>query len=482
MIDRFATILCDETSIKILENLIDASYSQNILNFLDQLTTFYYKTQDFKSLFFIFKNIVLQKMLNKLTCSKYFNETLEILKRYLFGTILLFFNLNFNLGFSSFYSLPYDKTNTLLRNYRIIFRHHRQNLQKYYEFLLCLFYLYKEKHIACDNQDILDSVRRIKDTNALDLPAQFTYDTYKGMVFENNKSLSLIMSLFEKHGLLYPKNIKSFKGLQNLGNTCYMNSLLQCFFMTGKFRKEVFNLKYNLQELDKTNSLIELFRLFSNLDIGNYSSSAEKFLVPVEMKNSLPEPFCSSYQQQDACEFSRILLEDFENQFNRIFKDKNLINSIFYGKVKNSIKCQDCGKTFSRQEDLMDIPLSFSEESLIDSDFPKYDLLKMILSYFGTEEFSNENSYFCDFCHKKSSKALKDTLIIKLPPVLILSINRFKYDKMEGIKKKLFKWVKPYFSFNLKSEIFPELPSTANSKDFEYELYGIVMHSVIAII
>lgn len=93
LIDRFATILCDESSIKILENLIDASYSQNILNFLDQLTTFYYKTQDLKSLFFIFKNIVLQKMLNKLTCSKYFNETLDILKRYLFGTILLFFNL-----------------------------------------------------------------------------------------------------------------------------------------------------------------------------------------------------------------------------------------------------------------------------------------------------------------------------------------------------------------------------------------------------
>lgn len=101
----------------------------------------------------------------------------------------------------------------------------------------------------------------------------------------------------------------------------------------------------------------------------------------------------------------------------------------------------------------------------------------MILSYFATEEFSQENSFFCDFCQKKSSKALKDTLIIKLPPVLILSINRFKYDVNEGMKKKLFKWVKHYFSFNLKSQIFPDLPHT-NKNDLEYQLFGVVMHSV----
>lgn len=103
----------------------------------------------------------------------------------------------------------------------------------------------------------------------------------------------------------------------------------------------------------------------------------------------------------------------------------------------------------------------------------------MILAFFATEEFSQDNSYFCDKCKKKSTIAIKDTLIIKLPPILILSINRFKYDKIEGIKKKLFKYVKPYFSFNLKRDIFPELPiNDTNSKDLDYDLYGIIIHSV----
>lgn len=102
----------------------------------------------------------------------------------------------------------------------------------------------------------------------------------------------------------------------------------------------------------------------------------------------------------------------------------------------------------------------------------------MILYFFASEEFSQENSFHCDNCNKKSSKAVKETLILKLPPILILSINRFLYDKNEGIKKKLFKSVKPYYSFNLK-DIFPEMPTPANPKDLDYQLYGVIVHSVI---
>ena len=101
----------------------------------------------------------------------------------------------------------------------------------------------------------------------------------------------------------------------------------------------------------------------------------------------------------------------------------------------------------------------------------------MILSFFATEEFIDDNSFFCDNCKRKSSKAIKETLILKLPPILILSINRFKYDKKEETKKKLFQSVKPYFSFNL-TDIFPELPCPKNKQDLEYYMYGIIIHSV----
>jgi len=84
--DRFSAILETESDItNILGNLVEASYSQNTLNLLEVLTVHYIKTQKYETLFYIFKNIVLQKMLNKLTSSKYFERTLDILKLYLFG-------------------------------------------------------------------------------------------------------------------------------------------------------------------------------------------------------------------------------------------------------------------------------------------------------------------------------------------------------------------------------------------------------------
>ena len=89
LIDRFCVCLDSESDIKnILGNLIEASYSQNVLTLLEILTNFYIKNQSFQPLFFIFKDIILQKLLNKLTSSKYFDKTLEILKLYLFGKFI----------------------------------------------------------------------------------------------------------------------------------------------------------------------------------------------------------------------------------------------------------------------------------------------------------------------------------------------------------------------------------------------------------
>ena len=188
---------------------------------------------------------------------------------------------------------------------------------------MCLFHLYKDRKIFSDNPDIFESLRRIKETNNLDTLTVETFNIYKSFSFElNSKNTSGLMNLFEINGLRAPKNIKNFKGLQNLGNTCYMNSLLQCLFMTGKFKKVMLTLKYNTNDVDKNKSLsiLELYRLFANM--ASFEFSQERYLVPVEMKNSLPEPFCSSYQQQDACEFTRLLLDEIENQINKICVEK----------------------------------------------------------------------------------------------------------------------------------------------------------------
>lgn len=90
LIERFCVNLETEIDIRnIFGNLIEASYSSNILSFLEILTQYYIKNQNYESLFFIFKHIILEKMLNKLTSAKYFDRTLDILKIYLYGTFII---------------------------------------------------------------------------------------------------------------------------------------------------------------------------------------------------------------------------------------------------------------------------------------------------------------------------------------------------------------------------------------------------------
>ena len=50
----------------------------------------------------------------------------------------------------------------------------------------------------------------------------------------------------------------------------------------------------------------------------------------------------------------------------------------------------------------------------------------MIRNFFEPEEFSENNGYFCNSCNKVSSIATKETIIQKMPPYLIIHLNRLE--------------------------------------------------------
>lgn len=109
----------------------------------------------------------------------------------------------------------------------------------------------------------------------------------------------------------------------------------------------------------------------------------------------------------------------------------------------------------------------------------------MISYFFSPEKLSDNNSYFCDICKQKSKLTTKMTTIKKLPPIQIMTIKRFQYNREENIKKKLFKNVKYFYNFDL-CDIFPDLDGREKSisKNFDdsvYHLHGIIIHSVYII-
>ena len=174
-----------------------------------------------------------------------------------------------------------------------------------------------------------------------------------------------------------PEHLKGLVGLCNLGNTCYMNSSLQCLSNTFDLTK-YFLLKYFKNDINRGNKLgsngsicDEYFKLIYYLWCGTESRiSPRDFMLKFQkLKNQF-----EGYRQQDAQEFLSVLLDLLHEDLNRISnkpyiellekqpdeddmiasqrwwdlhkkREDSIIVDLFNGQLKSEIICQVCGKS-----------------------------------------------------------------------------------------------------------------------------------------
>eukprot|EP01031_Cornospumella_fuschlensis_P030802 gene30802-37214_t len=123
---------------------------------------------------------------------------------------------------------------------------------------------------------------------------------------------------------------KGAVGLQNLGNTCFMNSILQCLSHT-QILTQFFTSQAYLGQLNLTNPLGHEGKVacaYGKLLQDIYSNIYTKY-VPREFKNVLGEFYVqfSGYEQQDAQEFMNFLLDGLHEDLNRL-KSKPYVKQI----------------------------------------------------------------------------------------------------------------------------------------------------------
>uniref|UniRef100_A0A8D2IBR0 Ubiquitin carboxyl-terminal hydrolase 2 n=1 Tax=Urocitellus parryii TaxID=9999 RepID=A0A8D2IBR0_UROPR len=136
-------------------------------------------------------------------------------------------------------------------------------------------------------------------------------------------SPSLLLSTFVGLLLNKAKNSKSAQGLaglRNLGNTCFMNSILQCLSNTRELRDYCLQRLYMRDLSHTSNAHTTLMEEFAKLIQTIWTSSPNDVVSPSEFKTQIQRyaPRFVGYNQQDAQEFLRFLLDGLHNEVNRV--------------------------------------------------------------------------------------------------------------------------------------------------------------------
>ena len=122
-------------------------------------------------------------------------------------------------------------------------------------------------------------------------------------------------------------------------------------------------------------------------------------------------------------------------------------------------------------------PFSIQDDDCYIAKEGAYDLKKMISNFVQTEEFKDNNQYFCENCNKLSSLMIKTPTIKKMPPFLLVTANRFYFDAKLGLRRKLCHKIKECHSFIIK-DVF-EASCQMHNPGEEYILYAMIIHAVI---
>lgn len=300
-------------------------------------------------------------------------------------------------------------------------------------------------------------------------------------------------------------------GLRNLGNTCFMNAILQslsnieqfnCFFkelpaaaqLSGKAAGRMYHTR---SQGDTSVSLVEEVRkTLCSLWQGNQTAFSPDSLFYTIWKLM---PSFRGYQQQDAHEFMRYLLDhlhrELQNKRNGevhlseeedrpstgdrscLNGNSSVVSSIFGGVLQNEVNCLICG-TESRKFDpfldlSLDIPSQFRQKRKKDQEpGPTCTLRDCLRSFTDLEELDETELYYCHTC-KMRQKSTKKFWIKKLPKVLCLHLKRFHWTTF--FRNKVDTYVKfPMHGLDMRSYLLE--PEAAAPDSCLYDLAAIAVH------
>jgi len=254
-------------------------------------------------------------------------------------------------------------------------------------------------------------------------------------------------------------------GLHNLGNSCFLNSILQClnhiepltqFFLSGAYKTDI-NKK---NPLGSGGIVARAYAsLLNDMWSGEYSTLAPRILKTTVAQFA---PQFNNCLQHDSQEFCSFLMDGLHEDLNRVI-DKPYIEEMEGRGLKDDVvameswrrhllrhdsvivdHCQGMHRSHLTCPECGHVSVKFDVYSTISLPIPEVEGLKTIplsaslASFTSVEELDEENAWYCNQCQKHVC-AKKRISLWSTPDILILHLKRFTFNKCKRIEGRILR-------------------------------------------
>ena len=255
----------------------------------------------------------------------------------------------------------------------------------------------------------------------------------------------------ESGSKLEPVYGPGYTGMKNLGNSCYVNSVVQVLFTIPDFVNKYFKnyeLYKKFTQCDPSSDLgFQMSRLGFGLLSGRYADQSQA-IRPVVFKNLVGKGHgeFSTKKQQDACEYLIYLIDQIERSLRKDSVDTTNPSDCFKFQLEDRIECIQSSKVSYKRRDeyCLSVPIArdkaVNKKQVEDYEAKKSEIEKQGLKLEPGElvrpeirledclDMFTQNEVISDFyssATRSKGEARKSTKIATFPDYLVIQARKF---------------------------------------------------------